>query len=193
MDRPWPVDERTGRPTHEGLTIMHDVCAGLHALHSQGIVHRDLKPQNVLITPQRRGKLADMGLAKRLNLTEGTSFETHLAGAPGGGSGTAGWQAPERLLHGRQARSVDTFSLGCLLHFCLTGGGHPFGERYERDANVLKGSPDLRAIAHLPEASDLVGDASTPPFTIHTPAPAFCNRGLHTSYVTCVSHGHPPR
>lgn len=72
------VDEHTGQPTPEGLTVMHDVCAGLHALHSQGIVHRDLKPQNVLITPQRRGKLADMGLAKRLNLTEGTSFETHL-------------------------------------------------------------------------------------------------------------------
>jgi hypothetical protein len=37
------VHARTGQPTHEGLTIMHDVCAGLHALHSQGIVHRDLK------------------------------------------------------------------------------------------------------------------------------------------------------
>lgn len=153
------MDARTGEPTREGLTIMRDVCAGLHALHSHGIVHRDLKPQNVLITSQRRGKLADMGLSKRLNLAEGTSFETHLAGAGGGGgggSGTAGWQAPERLLHGRQARSVDTFSLGCLLHFCLTGGGHPFGERYERDANILKASYNLRAIAHLPEASDLI-------------------------------------
>jgi hypothetical protein len=39
-------------------------------------------------------KPADMGLAKKLNLSEGTSFETHLAGgAVGGGSGTAGWQA----------------------------------------------------------------------------------------------------
>ena len=121
-------------------------------------MHRDLKPPNVLITPQRRGKLADMGLAKKLNLSEGTSFETHLAGgaAVGGGSGTAGWQAPERLLHGRQTRSVDTFSLGCLLHFCLSGGAHPFGERFERDANVLKGAPNLSAIRHLPEAADLV-------------------------------------
>ena len=80
----------------EGLTIMHDVCAGLHALHSQGIVHRDLKPQNVLITPQRRGKLADMGLAKRLNLMEGTSFETHLAGAPGQGLTRVHFQAQRR-------------------------------------------------------------------------------------------------
>ena len=51
---------------------------------------------------------------------------------------------------------MDTFSLGCLIHYCLTGGAHPFGDRYERDANVLKGDVDLRRIAHLPEAADLV-------------------------------------
>ena len=38
----------------------------------------------------------------------------------------------------------------------LSGGGHPFGERFERDANVLKGAPNLSAIRHLPEAADLV-------------------------------------
>ena len=79
------VDPSTGRPTPEGMTLMRDVCEGLHALHSRGIVHRDLKPQNVLITPQRRGKLADMGLAKRLGVGVGSdaSFETHLAGVGG--------------------------------------------------------------------------------------------------------------
>jgi serine/threonine-protein kinase/endoribonuclease IRE1 len=158
------VNPATRRPTPEGMTLMRDVCEGLHALHCRGIVHRDLKPQNVLVTPQRRGKLADMGLAKRLGvgIGDGASFETHLAGVGGtdhggnNGGGTAGWQAPERLLHGKQARSVDTFSLGCLVHYCLTGGAHPFGDRYERDANVLKGDVDLRRIAHLPEATDLV-------------------------------------
>ena len=71
-------------------------------MHCRGIVHRDLKPQNVLVTPQRRGKLADMGLAKRLGVGAGgdASFETHLAGVGGtdhggnNGGGTAGWQAP---------------------------------------------------------------------------------------------------
>lgn len=158
------VDPGTGRPTSEGMTLMRDVCEGLHALHSRGIVHRDLKPQNVLVTPQRRGKLADMGLAKRLGVGVGSdvSFETHLAGVGGtdhhhAGSGTAGWQAPERLLRGKQARSVDTFALGCLMHYCLTGGEHPFGERYERDANVIKGNANLAAVGHMPEAADLIG------------------------------------
>ena len=160
------VDPGTGRPTSEGMTLMRDVCEGLHALHSRGIVHRDLKPQNVLITPQRRGKLADMGLAKRLGVGVGSdaSFETHLAGVGGtdhggglAGSGTAGWQAPERLLRGKQARSVDTFALGCLIHYCLTGGEHPFGERYERDANVIKGDANLASVRRVPEAADIIG------------------------------------
>ena len=160
------VDPSTGRPTPEGMTLMRDVCEGLHALHSRGIVHRDLKPQNVLITPQRRGKLADMGLAKRLGVGVGSdaSFETHLAGVGGtdhggglAGSGTAGWQAPERLLRGKQARSVDTFALGCLMHYCLTGGEHPFGERYERDANVIKGDANLASVRRVPEAADIIG------------------------------------
>ncbi len=160
------VDPSTGRPTPEGMTLMRDVCEGLHALHSRGIVHRDLKPQNVLITPQRRGKLADMGLAKRLGVGVGSdaSFETHLAGVGGtdhggglAGSGTAGWQAPERLLRGKQARSVDTFALGCLMHYCLTGGEHPFGDRYERDANVIKGVANLASVRRAPEAADLIG------------------------------------
>jgi hypothetical protein len=39
------------------------------------------------------------------------------------------------------------------LYRYVAGGGHPFGERYERDTNVLKGNPNLRAISHLPEAT----------------------------------------
>ena len=31
----------------------------------------------------------------------------------------------------RCTRAVDVFSLGCLLHYILTGGAHPFGEWYE--------------------------------------------------------------
>ena len=77
----------------------------------------------------------------------------------GGGGGTAGWLAPERLLRERQSRAVDAFALGCLLHYCLTGGGHPFGAPYERDANVARGDAS-RAFSDLrragAEATDLV-------------------------------------
>jgi len=152
------VDEESGYPTSQCLRILHDVISGLNALHEQGIVHRDLKPQNVLITNSGRGKIADMGLAKRLNVAEGTSFETAVVGGPNANNvaGTSGWQAPERLTQGRQSRSVDVFSFGCLVYYAMTGGSHPFGSKLQRDANVMANKFDISKLSFFPEAAALV-------------------------------------
>lgn len=72
------------------------------------------------------------------------------------GGGSSGWQAPEQLVRGRQTRAVDIFSLGCVLFFCVTGGKHPFGERIERDINILKNKMDLFLVEFIPEAKDLI-------------------------------------
>lgn len=72
------------------------------------------------------------------------------------GCGSSGWQAPEQLLHGRQTRAVDMFSLGCVLFFCMTGGKHPFGDRLERDINIVKNKMDIFLVEHIPEAVDLI-------------------------------------
>lgn len=65
--------------------------------------------------------------------------------------GSSGWQAPEQLIArdggtARQTRAMDVFSLGCVLFHCLTAGQHPFGENYERDTNILRGKPAMRAL-----------------------------------------------
>lgn len=59
------------------------------------------------------------------------------------GGGSSGWQAPEQLISrsggdARQGRGTDVFSYGLLLHYCLSGGRHAFGESYERDFNILQ-------------------------------------------------------
>lgn len=72
------------------------------------------------------------------------------------GCGSSGWQAPELLLHGRQTRAVDLFSLGCVLFFCMTGGRHPFGSRLEQDINIAKNKIDLSLLEHIPEVVDLL-------------------------------------
>lgn len=51
---------------------------------------------------------------------------------------------------------MDLFSLGCILFFCITGGRHPFGERLERDINIVKNQMDLFLVENIPEGVDLI-------------------------------------
>ena len=73
-----------------------------------------------------------------------------MVSAPGGSSG---WQAPEQLISRsggevRQSKSVDIFSFGLVLFYCLSGGKHAFGESYERDFNILQ--VPAQALCELP-------------------------------------------
>ncbi|URD74900.1 ribonuclease 2-5A family protein [Musa troglodytarum] len=132
--------------------IVRDVVSGLAHLHELGIIHRDLKPQNVLISNDRylNAKLSDMGISKRL-LEDMSSLSRNATGY-----GTSGWQAPEQLLHGPQTRAMDLFNLGCILFFCITKGKHPFGNHFERDANIIHNRMDLFLVDHIPETEHLL-------------------------------------
>ncbi|KAJ0968867.1 hypothetical protein J5N97_021744 [Dioscorea zingiberensis] len=145
----WRED---GFPSSQLLKLMRDVVSGLAHLHEIGIIHRDLKPQNVLISSDKflKAKLSDMGISKRL-LENMSSLSHHATGY-----GSSGWQAPEQLLHERQTRAVDLFSLGCILFFCITKGKHPFGNHFERDSNILNNRVDLFLVDHIPEAVHLL-------------------------------------
>ncbi|KAF9618762.1 hypothetical protein IFM89_002457 [Coptis chinensis] len=141
-----------GHPSTQLLKMMREVVSGLAHLHELGIVHRDLKPQNILIVKDRSVcvKISDMGISKRL-VGDSSSLGHHPTGY-----GSSGWQAPEQLVHGRQTRAVDLFSLGCVLFFCITGGRHPFGDHLERDMNIVKNQVDLFMVEHIPEVVDLL-------------------------------------
>ena len=80
---------------------------GVVYLHRLGIVHRDLKPLNVLVSSRMRLKISDMGLARKLEQDQ-SSFET-VAG------GSFGWRASEQILGRKCNKSVDVFTIGCLL------------------------------------------------------------------------------
>lgn len=137
------------------------MTSGLRHLHSLKIVHRDLKPQNVLISVGKNGAqrmlLSDFGLAKRLEYGVSSYAQTGKFAV-----GSVGWRAPECLkgevqlddLQGesseasssgggeastnRLTKAVDLFALGCLYFYVLTSGGHPFGDRFEREINIVR-------------------------------------------------------
>lgn len=53
-------------------------------------------------------------------------------------------------------QNVDIFSLGCVFYYVLTEGSHPFGQWYEREANIMLGRCDLSPLQAVPDALDLV-------------------------------------
>ncbi|XP_052196647.1 serine/threonine-protein kinase/endoribonuclease IRE1a isoform X1 [Diospyros lotus] len=178
-----------GFPSPLLLKLMRDVVSGLVHLHELGIIHRDLKPHNVLIIKERSlcAKLSDMGISKRL-VGDMSSLGHHATGY-----GSSGWQAPEQLLHGRQTRAVDMFSLGCVLFYCITGGRHPFGDRLERDINIVNNKADLFLVEYIPEATDLFSRLLDPNAELRPKAldvlhhPLFWNSEMRLSFFRDTS------
>ena len=76
-----------------------------------------------------------------------------------GGSASSGG-APATGKRTRLTKSVDIFALGCLFYYTLTNGGHPYGDRFEREVNIMKNAKNLDGLATFgeegTEASDLI-------------------------------------
>jgi serine/threonine-protein kinase len=98
---------------------------GLAHIHTRGWVHGDVKPDNLLLTPDRRVKVIDLGMAFRRD-DRGAGADTRDGGAALF-RGTFEFTAPEVIR--RQARPdarADVYSLGATLYFLLTGRSpHP--------------------------------------------------------------------
>src|SRR6516165_10611048 len=91
--------ERRGRlPVGEALHYMLQVAAGLAHAARRGVVHRDIKPSNIIIAPNGRAKLVDMGLARSLD-------SRHDQGLTQSGVtlGTFDYISPEQALEPRDA------------------------------------------------------------------------------------------
>ncbi|KAF7982779.1 hypothetical protein HWV62_25679 [Athelia sp. TMB] len=51
----------------------------------------------------------------------------------------------------RLTKLVDIFALGCLFYYTLTNGGHPYGDRFEREVNILKNQKSLEGLERFGE------------------------------------------
>lgn len=113
------VIDRVGRlAPNLAVKYMLQLAAGLSHAAERGVVHRDVKPSNILITPDGRAKIVDMGLARHL---EGQSVNGGVTQS-GVTLGTFDYISPEQALDPRRAdiRS-DIYSLGCAFYHALTG------------------------------------------------------------------------
>ena len=105
-------------PLADAISYTLQVAEALGHASQRDVIHRDIKPSNVLITPDGKAKLVDMGLARLLQV-EHTDHELTASGVT---LGTFDYISPEQARDPRSAdvRS-DLYSLGCSFYFMLTG------------------------------------------------------------------------
>ena len=150
----------------EARFYVAQISLGLDHLHSLGFIHRDVKPENILLDAKGHCCLSDLGLV----VTENAKGK--LA------AGTPGYMAPEVFkrdefgvfdpVNGTAVaynRSVDYWSLGCVLYQMITGSSPFFTEkamkfaheRYGRQARNLKHKLSHYAACSMPIDYDSSG------------------------------------
>src|SRR3954454_14264177 len=100
-------------PTDKVLDIVSQTALALHAAHAAGLVHRDIKPGNLLITPEGRVKITDVGIARIADQVPLT--------ATGQVMGTVQYLSPEQASGQPASPATDVYSLGIVAYEALAG------------------------------------------------------------------------
>jgi uncharacterized protein (TIGR03067 family) len=183
------VNKRGRMSVAEACESIRQAADGLEHAHERGMVHRDIKPHNLMLTASGQVRILDFGLAGfaseesvAFRSAKGNPFAEQKATmgnltSIGAVMGTPDYMAPEQAADAHTADiRADIYSLGCTLHFLLTGK-----PPYEADSVVAKlmahvdqSPPSLASCRNdvVPELSAVVARmmAKDPAVRFQTPA-----------------------
>ncbi len=97
-------------PEQKALPMFLEILDTVAYLHRNGILHLDIKSNNVMIRPNGKIKLIDLGIASRMSDASNST-----------GFGTPAYMPPEQFEKGQCGRYTDIFALGIMLFEMLTG------------------------------------------------------------------------
>jgi len=101
-------------PIEEAIPLVVQACAGIGYAHRAGLIHCDVKPHNMLVTPDKRLKVTDFGIARALATIHPDEHSDVVWGSPQ-------YFSPEQAAGEPPSPASDVYSLGIVLYELLTG------------------------------------------------------------------------
>jgi len=145
-----------------GVTLLKQMCAGLHHAHELQIIHRDLKPENVMLVPDEgsgpeRAVIMDFGLAKERRADPAIAKLT----ATGIILGTPEFMSPEQIRGKPLDARSDIYALG-IVAFEMFTGKLPFQGRNAQEMMIARLRSQPQSVRTLrPDVPELVEKALT--------------------------------
>ena len=139
--------------TEKTKFYISEIVLALEFLHNKHMLYRDLKPENILLGSDGHIKLTDFGLSKIFNQKKQKAYTI---------CGTPQYLAPEILSDDGYDKTIDWWSLGCVMYEMLVGkapfripkGAYLSAEIYKKKISI----PDFVT----QEARDLISQLLVP-------------------------------